>query len=311
MNSDGSDQKKITDLSVRCEKPVVSHSGKTVLFVHYSEDFFYELYSIDIDGTNLSLLDRAERYCGSPDWSKDDTKIVYSKNRDESSEDKDIMLMDIVSGETQSLTASGNNTDARFSPDNRITYCKEMESDTIFAFSCRWDMYIMDVNGSGNQLIVREACNPVWSPDGSKIAYISTDASSSPQISTINPDGSNPRQLTSASLPSWDSGFPPFGNYDPHWTPDGRRIVYVSEINEGLPEIYIMNRDGSDQTRLTDTERRNENPEISCDGKWIYFSSNRILEMQAEIFIMNLHGKYQEALSNYTGDDIFPVEITQ
>ena len=80
MNFDGSEQNKITDLTVRCEKPVVSHSGQTVLFVHYSTDYFYELYSINIDGTNLKLIDRAKRYCGSPDWASDDSKIIYSKS---------------------------------------------------------------------------------------------------------------------------------------------------------------------------------------------------------------------------------------
>ena len=40
MNFDGSQQVKITDLTVRCEKAVISHSGQTILFVHNAARFF-------------------------------------------------------------------------------------------------------------------------------------------------------------------------------------------------------------------------------------------------------------------------------
>jgi Tol biopolymer transport system component len=309
MNSDGSSQEKITDLSVRCEKPVVSHSGKTILFGHYTEDFFYELYLIGIDGSNLTLIDKASRYCGSPDWSKDDTKIIYLKNRNESTDDKDIILFDIIANTKDTLTESGDNTFARFSPDNQIVYCQQSIDDTIYVFM-PYEIYLMNFDGSDKQLIIRRACHPVWSPGGNKIAYISCgDESSSPQIFTANSNGSDSKQLTYNYLPTWDSGFPSFGNYNPQWTQDGKRIVYESEINDGLPEIYIMNSDGSDQKRLTDTDRRNDNPEITSDGKFILFSSNRILDMNTEIFVMNINGKNQKSISNNPGKDFYPIEI--
>ncbi len=39
-------------------------------------------------------------------------------------------------------------------------------------------------------------------------------------------------------------------NFVPTWSPDGRRIVFTSTRN-GVDEIYVMNADGTNQTRLT------------------------------------------------------------
>ncbi len=305
MNIDGTNQKKITDLTVRCEKPVISHSGETVLFVHSSDENFYELYSIKIDGTNLTLIDRAKRYCGSPDWSVDDSKIIYSKSRNESTDDKDIILFDVITNNKITLTKTGNNILARFSKDNKIAFLRKNDTSN--------DIFTMDIDGSNKKKILTNACYPVWSPGGKRIAYISyvfnstTEIFGSPQIFTACFDGSNSKQLTETYLPCWDSGFPTFGNYNPIWAPDCEKIVYVSRINEGLPEIYIMNSDGSNQQRLTNTDRLNELPELSSDGKLIYFTSNRDLTYGFDIFVMGIDGSDQHPLSKYSGDDCHPV----
>lgn len=124
----------------------------------------------------------------------------------------------------------------------------------------------------------------------------------------MNKDGTNAKQLTSTFSSRLWPGWPPDGNYDPQWTPDGKRIVYVSWEDEN-PEIFKMNSDGSNKVRLTNADKRDENPEISSDGKYILFTSNRNMEMNAEIFIMDMEGRNQRSLSNYEGSDIYPVEI--
>ena len=303
MNIDGSQQLKLTDLTVRCEKVVVSNSGQTVLFVHYSDDNFYELYSINIDGTNLTLIDRAKRYCGSPDWSMDDSKIIYSKSRNESTDDRDLILFDVSTKNKQTLTETDNNLCGKFSKDNTIAFWRQ----TNFLN----DIFLMDLDGSNKQKIILNASCPVWSPGGKRIAYISKGEMNSPQIFISSYDGSNSKQLTSTYLLSWDSGFPNFGNYNPQWTPDGEKIVYESYINDGLPEVYIMNCDGTNQTRLTNTDRRNENPVVSADGNFIIFSSNRDLSYSFDIFVMGIDGKNQNLLSKYVGDDSSPVIVTK
>lgn len=303
MNMDGSGQEKITGLTVRCEKVVVSHSGKTVLFVHYSDDYFYELYSVNINGTGRTLIDRAKRYCGSPDWSMDDMKIIYSKSRNESTDDRDLVLFDVGTKNKQTITDTGNNISARFSIGNKIVYwCQNNSSG---------DIYLMNADGSEKQNIIADATCPVWSPGGNRIAYISKGDLNSSQIFVSSCDGSNSIQLTTSFLRSWDSGFPDFGNVDPQWTPDGRKIVYESDIDNGMPEVYIMNCDGTDKKRLTNTDRRNENAIVSADGNYILYSSNRDLSYSFDIFIMNLNGENQHPLSRYAGDDSFPVIVSE
>ena len=303
MNFDGSQQAKITELTVRCEKAVISHSGQSILFVHYTEDFFYELYYINIDGTNLTLIDRANRYLGSADWTLDDTKIIYSKNRNESTDDKDLILYDFITKTKVTLTDSGNNYSAKFSPDNKIVYSQENNMSS--------NIYQMNIDGSNKHLIIPDAGNAVWSPEGKRIAYISTGDLKSPQIFISCGDGSNSKQLTKTYHANWDSGFPTFGNYNPQWSLDGKKIVYQSDVNDGLPEIYIMNSDGSNQVRLTNTDRRNEDPVISSDGEHIIFTSNRDLSYNFDIFTMSIDGKNQIPLSKYAGDDSFPVIVTK
>jgi len=59
-----------------------------------------------------------------------------------------------------------------------------------------------------------------------------------------------------------------------------------------------MNVDGSNQTRLTTAEFRDENPEITPDGQYILFSSRRSDMMNNGIVIMSLDGSNQKVLSN-------------
>jgi len=90
---------------------------------------------------------------------------------------------------------------------------------------------------------------PSWSPDGSKIAYNSVTSGpdgSQQKIYVINADGANETCLTGDS-----------DGYSPSWSPDGNKILFLSDRdsepakNRFISELYVMNVDGSGQTRLT------------------------------------------------------------
>lgn len=182
MIKDGSHQSMITDLTTICEKPVISHSGKTVLFIHYSDDSLYELYSIELDGTNLALIDRAEKYIGPADWSADDSKIVYSKYIDETPGEEssplyldptnNIVIFDFVTREKKILTDTLNNVSPKFSPDDKIAFSQTKGTSK--------GIYLMNNDGSDNQLIIPGAWDPVWSPDGQKIACTGSGENQTP-----------------------------------------------------------------------------------------------------------------------------------
>ncbi|MDH5682254.1 MAG: hypothetical protein OEZ36_11740, partial [Spirochaetota bacterium] len=73
------------------------------------------------------------------------------------------------------------------------------------------------------------------------------------------------------------------------------KIAFHS-IRDGQNEIYIMNIDGTEQTRLTNNPANDGNPSFSPDGNKIAFSSNR--DVDWEIYIMNVDGTGQTNLSN-------------
>ena len=81
-------------------------------------------------------------------------------------------------------------------------------------------------------------------------------------------------------------------------------IVFQTERHGTNEEIYIMNADGSGQTRLTFNNFRDVCPSISPDGRKIVFSSNR--DGDYEIYIMNCDGSNQQRLTTSVGFDLHP-----
>jgi TolB protein len=81
-------------------------------------------------------------------------------------------------------------------------------------------------------------------------------------------------------------------------------IAFQSD-RDGNSEIYVMSPDGSDQIRLTFDSRNDQRPDISPDGRFVVFSSNRITENNPEgdfeIFVMNSDGSDVRQLTTNVG----------
>ena len=82
---------------------------------------------------------------------------------------------------------------------------------------------------------------PAWSPDGSKIAFVS-DRDGNYEIYVMDANGSNQERLT----------YNIYSDRTPAWSPDGNTIAFTSDRN-GNPEVYLMEFDGSNQRRVTDS----------------------------------------------------------
>lgn len=295
MNSDGSNQHEVVNMIVQYGPPRISHDNKKVAFIHLTEDYKEELYIVDISGTGIQLIDSSS-YFVSLDWSLDDSKIIYSKPLGTNT--YGIYEYNFLNNTYQLLIINGSGY-AVFSPDAKTITCLQ-----------DGNINLMDLDGSDKRKLISDAGSFQWSPKGDKIAFTTTGIQGSPQISIANADGTSQKQLTSSYWPSWDSGFPVgFGNYDPQWTPDESKIVYVSSLKYGTPTICIMNSDGSDQIRLTYAQGRNEDPVFTPDGRFILFDSNRDPKLNSDIYIMDIYGNYQTPLSKYQNDDCCPIII--
>jgi Tol biopolymer transport system component len=124
-----------------------------------------------------------------------------------------------------------------------------------------------------NPRFIWRGMDPVWSPDGSKLAFTYKDnpsySLSNGSIHVIDPDGSHQVILT---LPSEGLG----DNRRPSWSPDGSRIAFYSGFPDAHKnDLFIMNSNGSNVVKLTESSSDDsswpDNPSWSPDGHKIAF----------------------------------------
>src|SRR5262249_11240829 len=85
------------------------------------------------------------------------------------------------------------------------------------------------------------------------------------------------------TTPVWES----FGQT---YTPDGRHIIFASQIDGFVSALWIMDVDGQHQRRLTDPELEPGNPDVSPDGKQIVFFIGQDTPKPSSVFKVNIDG---------------------
>jgi Tol biopolymer transport system component len=173
-----------------------------------------------------------------------------------------LLLTSDRSGETQiyriepdgsglaDLTPDGRAYGGDWSPDrSRIVFASPSGEGS--------GVYVMDADGT-NRVRLAAGSSPVWSPDGSRIAFVSADG-----VTVMNTDGSDTRALTAG--------------VDPTWSPDGARLAVsrlrcVADICGS--DLFVVNADGSGLRQLVqgspfDTA---DDPAWSPDGTRIAFT---------------------------------------
>lgn len=172
------------------------------------------------------------------------------------------------------LTSGNTDRDPSWSPDGKhIVYSGERFGGT--------NIIRMNADGSGQTALTDTQYplgnfEPVWSPNGAKIAFVSSRAGAGRgEIWVMNADGTNPTRLTINPQLAVDLSGPIYGkDSGPVWSPDGTKIAFwTTRLDLGNSEIYVMNADGSNPVRLTKNSANDSEPVWSRDGKRIAFFS--------------------------------------
>ncbi len=174
-----------------------------------------------------------------------------------------------------------------------IVFVSTRESEPTWAGS---EIYVMNFDGSGQKRLTNTTAHnysPAWSPDGSKIAFVSDRDDDDTELYVMNADGSGQRRLTMNYL----------SESRPTWSPDGSQIYFsASRYGGTTTHIYVMNCDGSEVTRLPNTEhgfRAHPSP-LGNKIAFTHFSSYRY---DWDIYVMNIDGSGRANLTNCGADD--------
>jgi Tol biopolymer transport system component len=291
-----------------------SADGKQLIFQSTREGRGCDqIYTMNVDGSNVKMISNGEGrttcsyfYPGNkrvlyssthlgdkqcpprPDFSRGYVWAVYSTF--------DVFSANADGSNPKQLTNTpGYDAETTISLDGKKLVFTSMRDGDL-------DIYTMDADGKNLRRLTNELGydgGPFWSYDGKQIVYRAHHPKTDEQkadymgllkqnlirptvleIFVMNADGSNKRQVTSNGK----------ANFGPYFFPDGKRIIFSSNLDDARGrnfDLYKINVDGTGLERITFNETFDGFPMFSPDGKKIVFASNRNAAKQGDtnIFI--------------------------
>jgi TolB protein len=271
MAPDGSDRRRLTETeppqsdTSGAASPAWSPDGSKLVYAaqfgtRQEAQSRGELYVMNADGTDRQRLTRNDDFDGDPVWSPDAKRIAFTRATGVGTEERrsGIVVIDAEGGGEKQVTRapppSFDSTPA-WSPDGSVIAFTRAVFDGG-SEGAKFDLFIVAPDGTGLRKIAGDAGDPSWSPDGKEIAYSSArdrfgrtcfvECRTSEEIYVVEVESGRERRLTRNQAQDGS----------PSWSPDGRRIAFVSDRSRrgSEIEIYVMNAEGSNARRITQNQ---------------------------------------------------------
>jgi len=273
--------------------PAISPDGATLAFVRQSADKAEhdrdgdalggsDIFLSDLSGNNLRRLTFENNAIHGIAWSADGRDVIYAANRVAGQK---LWRVDASGGSPRNVLAGGKNPafPAVAPAGHRLAFTETPELDTIW----RIDLTAPDPASSARLLIRSDGreFGPMWSPDGTKIANISTQTGSR-EVWVGDASGNHRAPITHLKA---------FDMWRLRWSPDGRAILFVVRGNGEL-NVERASSDGRADPARIPLPVGTHQVSWSHDGKSVYFSLASLGKARAD-------GQQQQKLTTNWGDN--------
>ena len=178
--------------------PFWAPDGSSIAYLSTTANGWREIFTVRPDGTDHQQLTDHGHDHWSPVWAPNSREIFFNGIPD-GVQDWKVYSYDLAEGRELAISVDspGDDGDVAISPDGKRIVFKIWAPDQDLVGGSGF--FFMDIDGrnrSSKALQIEDQLMPSWSPDGMKIAFVSTRAGGEREIYVMNVDGSGTRRLT-------------------------------------------------------------------------------------------------------------------